>query len=322
MQWQNVPYLRAHAEEPNQRPEQSSKYNILDLYLPAGDLRTSTPLLVFIHGGAWRASRPSNFSEIARQFADRGLAVALVGYRLSTVEPGESTSRIAHPSHVNDVAAGVAWLFAAGGGLLDRCDDEPSNAAAQALQAWNPQNLFVSGHSAGAQIGSFLALDANYIQNALASLLGPSKTPERAFWMSKMRGFIGVEGIYDIPLIVKNYPTYKDWFIVAAFGEEPGSGWVRGSPALCQAFNPPLSSTIAHLVPHLVIHSPDDELVDVIQSRKWFDLLCGFRAATPGAENWELDFEAEKLVGKHDDVILSKEFFDYVSEWIEKRVAV
>ncbi|KAJ3020224.1 UNVERIFIED_CONTAM: hypothetical protein HDU68_010278 [Siphonaria sp. JEL0065] len=154
----------------------------------------------------------------------------------------------------------------------------------------------------GAQIGSILALDASFIQNALDALIQGSATFDQAFWMNKIRGYIGVEGIYDIPLIIKNFPTYKDWFIDAAFGLESDNGW-NG----------------IKLASHLVIHSTGDELVDIVQSKEWYDKLVSLRTSAPGTDNWVLDYDVTSMTEKHDDVLLADRFYDLIAIWIKKQ---
>jgi arylformamidase len=53
---------------------------IFDLFLPAEG--AAAPLVMFIHGGYWRALDPSSFSHMARGLNARGLTVAVVGYNL------------------------------------------------------------------------------------------------------------------------------------------------------------------------------------------------------------------------------------------------
>ncbi|ORY38602.1 alpha/beta-hydrolase [Rhizoclosmatium globosum] len=292
----NVQYLptsRYASRNPNLRPEQSTDYNILDLYLPESAV-PSTPLIVFIHGGAWQSSKPGNFTAVCSALRQRGVGVAAVGYRLSTRSPGEKVSPVRSPAHSQDVGAGVAWLLAAtqfGG------DSE----AAKALNKWNPSSFFVVGHSGTSQFATIPA----------------------SVWMPKLQGYIGVEGIYNIPLIAKTFPSYSEWFLTGSFGlqDDPNNNeWITGSPSLVKQFNPPLISS-PFRAPHLVIHSQEDELVDVAQSKEWYDHLCSFRASLPSVEQeeWTLEYEVTKLGGKHDDILCSDPFYDYVISWIKKR---
>ena len=55
----------------------------VDLFLPAAG--ESAPLVLFIHGGYWRAFDPSFSSRVARGLNQRGIAVAVVGYDLCPV---------------------------------------------------------------------------------------------------------------------------------------------------------------------------------------------------------------------------------------------
>ena len=87
-------------------------------------------------------------------------------------------------------------------------------------------------------------------------------TDAKILGAAKVRGYIGIEGIYDVPAIQKTFPTYRDWFLSSAFG--PDSKWPAASPTL----RPVTSKT-----PWLVIHSKLDELVDVSQSSHFAEHL-------------------------------------------------
>jgi arylformamidase len=96
----------------------------LDIFRAKGQSRA---LLVFIHGGYWRALDKSDLSFVAGPFVDRGVTVALLNYALA-------------PSvHVQDIVLqvlqGCAWLFRNG-----------INFGAPAGK------LFVAGHSAGGHL--------------------------------------------------------------------------------------------------------------------------------------------------------------------------
>jgi arylformamidase len=55
----------------------------IDLFLP--DARENAPLVIYIHGGYWRALDPSSSSHMARGLNRRGVAVAVAGYDLCPV---------------------------------------------------------------------------------------------------------------------------------------------------------------------------------------------------------------------------------------------
>jgi arylformamidase len=55
----------------------------IDLFLPAAG--ETAPLVMFIHGGYWRAMDPSFHCHMARGLNERGFAVAVVGYDLCPI---------------------------------------------------------------------------------------------------------------------------------------------------------------------------------------------------------------------------------------------
>ncbi len=113
----------------------------IDLFASKG----SRGLLIFIHGGYWRALDKKLFAWIAPPFVAAGVSVANVNYRLCPqVRIGDV---------VDDVVAAVNWLFA--GGIAKR-------------------NVVVSGHSAGGHLvaalfaSTALPFDASNIVGGVA----------------------------------------------------------------------------------------------------------------------------------------------------------
>lgn len=110
---------QAYGAEPKQ---------VLDLFKPAGT-RTGTPIVVFIHGGAYvRGDKSVNaeiYGNVPLWFARQGMLGVNATYRLA---PGA-----AYPSGAEDVGAMVRWLKA--------------NAAAHGA---DPAKIYLIGHSAGA----------------------------------------------------------------------------------------------------------------------------------------------------------------------------
>lgn len=72
----------------------------LDLYMPADVERP--PLLVFVHGGAWRFGSRDSVSTI--DLVDEGFAIASVSFRLSPVAP--------LPAQVHDIKGAIRFLRA------------------------------------------------------------------------------------------------------------------------------------------------------------------------------------------------------------------
>lgn len=72
-----------------------------DLYMPA-DTEGDPPVVVLIHGGAWRSGDKSGMAVYASEFVKRGYACFAINYRL--------TPKGKFPNNVNDCKAAVQWL--------------------------------------------------------------------------------------------------------------------------------------------------------------------------------------------------------------------
>lgn len=90
------------------------------------------PLLVFIHGGYWQSLDKSDFSYVAAPYLKEDINVAVVNYRLA---PDVGMAGI-----VRDNRDAVAWLYRYASEL-----------------AFDPNRIFVSGHSAGGHLTATLA---------------------------------------------------------------------------------------------------------------------------------------------------------------------
>lgn len=112
----------------------------VDLYLPAHPAKPF-PILVWFHGGGIEAGARNGEDQkaFARRFAERGVGVAMAGYRLSP--------QVQFPKYVEDAAASVKWVL--------------DNAAKLGA---DPKRVFVGGHSAGAYLASLLAMDPKYLR--------------------------------------------------------------------------------------------------------------------------------------------------------------
>lgn len=74
---------------------------LLDLYMPEA---ANPPLVVYVHGGAWRAGDKSSGAAFAERLAGHGFAVASLDFRQSTEAP--------FPANVHDIKAGIRYLRA------------------------------------------------------------------------------------------------------------------------------------------------------------------------------------------------------------------
>lgn len=73
----------------------------LDIYLPE-ESKTPRPLIVWVHGGAWRAGSKDRCP--AKSFVSKGYVVASISYRLSQVAR--------FPAQIQDCKAAIRWLRA------------------------------------------------------------------------------------------------------------------------------------------------------------------------------------------------------------------
>jgi acetyl esterase/lipase len=104
--------------------------NTLDLYLPP-DVTALRPLVIWIHGGAWRGGSKDGGPRPAIQFLRHGYAVASINYRLSQHAP--------FPAQIEDCKAAVRFLR--------------SNASKYEL---DPECFGVWGGSAGGHLAALL----------------------------------------------------------------------------------------------------------------------------------------------------------------------
>ena len=105
----------------------ASSEETLDLF-PAGD---GAPLLVFIHGGYWRALSKNESSFMAPCMETYGIATAAVNY---TLRPHATLDEI-----VAEVRRALAWLY--------------KHSAAYGC---DPERIFVAGSSAGGHLAGML----------------------------------------------------------------------------------------------------------------------------------------------------------------------
>lgn len=141
----------------------------LDLFRAKG---RSRGLLMFIHGGYWRALDKSQHSFVARPFVEAGITVAMVNYALC---PNVSLEDI-----VRQMLQAGAWLYRNGGNF-------------GAL----PGRLFVAGHSAGGHLTAMMLA-------ALWPKFAPD-LPAKLF-----QGGLSLSGLFDVRPILKTPSVNAD----------------------------------------------------------------------------------------------------------------
>jgi acetyl esterase/lipase len=115
----------------------------VDLYTPEAGA-ADAPLLVFLHGGAWRNGSKDTYGFLGEAFASRGIATAVPNYRLYP--------EVRFPDFVADCALAMGWA--------QEAPDLPRGARV------------LAGHSAGAHIAMLLALDPRWLAVKPAAVVG------------------------------------------------------------------------------------------------------------------------------------------------------
>ncbi|QNE76426.1 prolyl oligopeptidase family serine peptidase [Streptomyces finlayi] len=161
-------------------PDRSAAYGshpdqVIDFYAPR-DGRTGAPLVVLLHGGAWRAPYDRHHvSPLADFLARRGFAVASVEYRRGGGIPHQHDGGPAAgrwPETFDDVAAAMDAMPVLAGRELPQAD---------------VRRIVVTGHSAGGQLALWAA----------ARHVLPEGSPWRLPAPPPLRGVVALAPIAD-----------------------------------------------------------------------------------------------------------------------------
>ncbi|MFJ5102926.1 alpha/beta hydrolase [Streptomyces sp. NPDC088554] len=163
------------------RPDATAAYGehpdqVIDFYAPRGN-QESVPLVVALHGGAWRAPYDrEHLTPFADFLARRGFAVANVEYRRGPAIPqqgGGSPVAGRWPETFDDIAAAMDAL--------------PALVTAALPQA-DPRRTVVTGHSAGGHLALWAA----------ARHVLPLGSPWRLDRPPPLRGVVALAPIADL----------------------------------------------------------------------------------------------------------------------------
>jgi acetyl esterase/lipase len=166
--------------------------NTLDLYSPRN--AAGSPVVVFFFGGGWNSGDKSEYRFVGAALAAAGIVTVIPNY---TLYP-----QAKFPRFMQDAARSVAWIRAH-------------------ARDWggDPDQVFLVGHSAGAQIAVLLALDQEYLRQ-----VGGGDQ-----WL---RGIVGLAGPY-------NFLPFTDAYLNDLFG--PPADFGRSQPInYVRADAPPL----------------------------------------------------------------------------------
>lgn len=161
----------------------------LDLYIPKNIVKPA-PLLVFIHGGAWKSGKREDYKVYLVAFAQRGYITATVSYRL--LKDGQ------YPDCVEDVSDAVNWFF--------------RNAE---KYGYDPDRIALIGGSAGGHLALLAGYGWQNHRNSIAS----QKVAENEH---KIKAVVDLYGPVDLTtLYARNHPLVTN-FIGHSYTEIPG----------------------------------------------------------------------------------------------------
>ncbi len=191
--------------------------------------------LLFVHGGYWRSLDKKDFSFLAPAWVDAGVSLVVVNYDLC---PKVTIERI-----VQQMLAASAWLY--------------RNAERYGM---DEERLFVSGHSAGAQLAAMMLA-------ALWPVL------DRALPKDLYKGALAVSGVYDLrPL------TQVGW-LNGDLRLDEGSA-IKLSPAfLPPATRSPLTLAVGGL------ESSEFKRQAALLAQRWKPVLAG-NVGMPGTDHF------------------------------------
>jgi acetyl esterase/lipase len=152
----------------------------LDVYAPTEG--KNHPVVVWIHGGGWKAGDKKGVQQKPQAFVDKGFVFVSTNYRfVPSVTVKEMTG---------DIAKAIRWVH-------DHAQDYDGD----------PNSIFVMGHSAGAHLAALVCTDDRYLKAESLSL-------------SILKGCVPVDvSVYDIPKRFKDSKTVPPATFKAVFGE-------------------------------------------------------------------------------------------------------
>jgi kynurenine formamidase len=255
---------------------------------------SSNHITSYIHGGYYRDPKitASSFhrtlsfllsSPLYAHIASLIAGFASINYRLSAHPdypqdpdklPNYELRHAKHPDHIDDVLTAIGVL--------------------QKKYGFGERYLLV-GHSVGATMAFQVALSQKV---PWIPSMGASAEGETECRVEPPIAILGVEGIYDFPLIVKTVaPEVRDKYVKltqGAFGKDE-EVWLEASPAQysAEAYTRNWGGG-RHWV--IVAHSGEDELVD------WEQVRAIEEVFSESVEGDRIKFEVVELKGKHHEV--------------------
>lgn len=179
-----------------------------------------------------------DYHHIGITVASHGMSCAIINYRLSPYEAPQNAEdfHLKHPEHTLDCAASLDWLY-----------------HNRSKFSYNSDEVYIIGHSAGAFMAGLLIFDKQF----------------QSLWTNgnglKLKGVIGLQGLYDLPSILKDFPDYLKWVVLPAFGRDE-TIYQKSSPTFLLEYLASMDTKFEpsdiEMTPWTIVWSDRDELVN------------------------------------------------------------
>ncbi len=277
----DIPY--ADSDNPRQ---------MLDLFLPAKRATDGPlPMVVWIHGGAWRAGSKAGGLNMVRDYVAGGqYAGASIGYRLS----GEAI----WPAQIHDCKAAIRWL---------RAHAEEHNI--------DPDRIGVWGSSAGGHLVAMLGTsgDVEKLEGDLGKFTDTS---------SRVNCVVDYYGPSDLPAMGK-YPSRMDHDAADSPESKLVGGPVQETLDAARGASP-ITYTSKDDPPMLIVHGTSDPLVPYNQSERLTEALRKAGAPTRFitiTEGGHGGFRSDELL-RQVRIFFDKHLRDVEGEVSEEKIRV
>jgi acetyl esterase/lipase len=240
----NEPPAKAWAVEPGVRRDveyaRVGEHSLKLDFHPAANAARPAPLLIYVHGGAWRGGSKDHPPVAA--LTEKGFALASVEYRLTPVAP--------FPANVHDLKAAIRFLRARAAEF--GCD---------------PKRFVIVGSSAGGHLAALVGVSNGHpeLEGEVGGHRGVS---------SDVQAIVSFYGAANLQTILGQSTPHGLSVRVPALQLLLG-GQPDEQPALAQLASP-VTHVDAHDPPLLLLHGDADPQMPIEQSR---ELLAAYQRA-------------------------------------------
>ena len=249
----------------------------LDLYPARAE--SPTPLLIWIHGGAWRGGGRAHIPGPIRALASEGVSVASLSYRLTSQGGRFGEEPVHWPAQRDDCKAAVRWL---------RANAEELNV--------DPGDFVVWGASAGGHLAATLGLT----NDAPGTTGDVGEHTEVSSAVSLAINFFGPTDLFLMNQDVTDPPGStidhdaldspesqvlgarvhgRSLAEIRAHAEDPEDPW-PALVALAQSASPVHAVAPEHAVPLFTAHGSMDKLIAIAQGERLHERLQALKLSS------------------------------------------